>query len=79
MALFAMGQFAECLQPAISKYSQDLIPLLFQNIAKAQANIEKNTQGLLKCLVVSAVFSKECKNAGVIVPGGGRVVKASDS
>ena len=46
VALFAMGQFAECLQPKISKFSKELIPLLFQNIAKAQANIDKNADGL---------------------------------
>ena len=45
VALFAMGQFAECLQPKISKFSKELIPLLFQNIAKAQANIDKNAEG----------------------------------
>ena len=49
IALFAMGQFAECLQPAIKKFSKDIIPLLFQNIAKVQANVDKNMQGSFRC------------------------------
>lgn len=42
-ALFALGQFAEHLQPDISKYSAELLPVLFECLTQifAQMEIEK--------------------------------------
>ena len=49
IALFALGQFAECLQPAIKKYSAEILPVLFQNLAQIQANVDKNMEGSHTC------------------------------
>ena len=49
IALFALGQFAECLQPAIKKYSAEILPVLFQNLAQIQANVDKNMEGSPTC------------------------------
>ncbi|XP_018320441.1 importin-4 isoform X2 [Agrilus planipennis] len=41
-ALFALGQFAEHLQPEISKYASELLPVLFQYLSQIYAHMEND-------------------------------------
>ncbi|KAJ8668090.1 hypothetical protein QAD02_009753 [Eretmocerus hayati] len=38
-ALFALGQFSEHLQPEISRYADELLPVLFQNLSQISTQI----------------------------------------
>ncbi|XP_076287223.1 importin-4 [Lasioglossum baleicum] len=40
-AFFALGQFSEYLQPDISKYSSELLPVLFEYLSQVCAHIKK--------------------------------------
>ncbi|KAG8238815.1 hypothetical protein J437_LFUL010529 [Ladona fulva] len=41
-ALFALGQFSEHLQPEISNYASELLPLLFEYLAQLCAQLQKD-------------------------------------
>ncbi|ESO82779.1 hypothetical protein LOTGIDRAFT_229803 [Lottia gigantea] len=58
-ALFALGQFSEHLQPDITKYASELLPLLFQYLGQASQNPESNPRGLTKVYYALEVF---CEN-----------------
>ncbi|XP_062580344.1 importin-4-like, partial [Saccostrea cucullata] len=58
-ALFALGQFCEHLQPEITTYASELIPLLFQYLGKATQEVDKNPKGLTKCYYALETF---CEN-----------------
>ena len=55
-ALFALGQFSEHLQPDITKYAKELLPLLFQYLGKATNEAEKNPKGLTKSYYALEMF-----------------------
>ncbi|CAC5376947.1 IPO4 [Mytilus coruscus] len=60
-ALFAMGQFSEHLQPDISKYASEILPLVFQYLGRATNEIDKNPKGLVKSYYALEMF---CENLG---------------
>lgn len=60
-ALFAVGQFSENLQPDISKYASDILPLLFQHLSQASQQAEKNPAGVTKSYYALEMF---CENLG---------------
>lgn len=60
-ALFAMGQFSEHLQPDISKYASEILPLIFQYLGRATNEIDKNPKGLVKSYYALEMF---CENLG---------------
>lgn len=55
-ALFALGQFSEHLQPDITKYAKELLPLLFQYLGKATQEADKNPRGLTKSYYALEMF-----------------------
>ncbi|KAK7498967.1 hypothetical protein BaRGS_00009776 [Batillaria attramentaria] len=55
-ALFALGQFSEHLQPDITKYTSELLPLLFQYLGKATQEADKNPRGLTKSYYALEMF-----------------------
>ncbi|CAL1538181.1 unnamed protein product [Lymnaea stagnalis] len=61
-ALFAVGQFSEHLQPDISNYASELLPILFQYLNKSMEEIDKNPKGLIKSHYALEMF---CENLGV--------------
>ena len=60
-ALFALGQFSEHLQPDISKYHADLLPLLFDYLGKASQTAEEKPRGITKTYYALEMF---CENLG---------------
>lgn len=60
-ALFAVGQFSEHLQPDISQYASQLLPILFMYLNKSMEEVEKNPKGLIKSHYALEVF---CENLG---------------
>ncbi|GFN80012.1 importin-4 [Plakobranchus ocellatus] len=60
-ALFAVGQFSEHLQPDISQYAAQLLPLLFVYLNKSMEEVEKNPKGLVKSHYALETF---CENLG---------------
>ncbi|XP_060081049.1 importin-4-like [Ylistrum balloti] len=60
-ALFALGQFSEHLQPDISKFASELLPLLFQYLGRATQEADKNPKGLTKSYYALEMF---CENLG---------------
>ncbi|KAL5021050.1 hypothetical protein ScPMuIL_000205 [Solemya velum] len=58
-ALFALGQFSEHLQPDISKFASELLPLLFQYLGRATEEAEKNPKGITKSYYALEMF---CEN-----------------
>ncbi|XP_050398948.1 importin-4 [Patella vulgata] len=58
-ALFALGQFSEHLQPNISKFASELLPLLFQYLGQISQEPDKNPKGLTKIYYALEVF---CEN-----------------
>ncbi|ELT89259.1 hypothetical protein CAPTEDRAFT_159396 [Capitella teleta] len=58
-AMFALGQFSEHLQPNISKYSSELLPLLFECLTRATADITKDPRGVTKTYYALEMF---CEN-----------------
>ncbi|RUS88757.1 hypothetical protein EGW08_003474 [Elysia chlorotica] len=60
-ALFAVGQFSEHLQPDISQYASELLPLLFLYLNKSMEEVEKNPKGLVKSHYALEMF---CENLG---------------
>jgi len=60
-ALFSLGQFSEYLQPDISKFSSELLPLLFAQMNSASANVEKDPRGVTKLYYALEMF---CENLG---------------
>lgn len=58
-ALFALGQFCEHLQPEITTFASELLPLLFQYLSKASQEAEKNPRGLTKSYYALETF---CEN-----------------
>ncbi|XP_069113686.1 importin-4-like isoform X2 [Argopecten irradians] len=55
-ALFALGQFSEHLQPEISKFASELLPLLFQYLGRATLEADKNPKGLTKSYYALEMF-----------------------
>ncbi|XP_071092179.1 importin-4-like [Haliotis cracherodii] len=55
-ALFALGQFSEHLQPNISKFASELLPLLFQYLGRATQEADKNPKGLTKSYYALEMF-----------------------
>ncbi|XP_045193420.2 importin-4-like [Mercenaria mercenaria] len=60
-ALFAIGQFSEHLQPDISKYASDVLPLLFQYLLQVSQEGDKNSHGLTRSYYALEMF---CQNLG---------------
>ncbi|XP_072013320.1 importin-4-like [Amphiura filiformis] len=60
-ALFALGQFSEHLQPDISKYHADLLPLLFDYLSKASQTADEKPKGITKTYYALEMF---CENLG---------------
>ncbi|XP_033755786.1 importin-4-like [Pecten maximus] len=60
-ALFALGQFSEHLQPDISKFASELLPLLFEYLGRATKEADKNPKGLTKSYYALEMF---CENLG---------------
>lgn len=60
-ALFALGQFSEHLQPDISKYASEILPLIFQYLGRATNEVDKNPKGLVKSYYALEMF---CENLG---------------
>ncbi|XP_052817169.1 importin-4-like [Mya arenaria] len=60
-ALFAMGQFSEHLQPDISKYASEVLPLLFQYLLQVSQDADKNQRGLTRSYYALEMF---CQNLG---------------
>ncbi|KAL3859840.1 hypothetical protein ACJMK2_010031 [Sinanodonta woodiana] len=58
-ALFALGQFSEHLQPKISKYASQVLPLLFQYLGRASQEADKNPRGLTRSYYALETF---CQN-----------------
>ncbi|KAK3601657.1 hypothetical protein CHS0354_038220 [Potamilus streckersoni] len=58
-ALFALGQFSEHLQPKISKYASQVLPLLFQYLSRASQEADKNPRGLTRSYYALETF---CQN-----------------
>ncbi|XP_059170198.1 importin-4-like isoform X2 [Physella acuta] len=61
-ALFAVGQFSEHLQPDISNYANELLPILFQYLNKSMEEADKNPKGVIKSHYALEMF---CENLGV--------------
>ncbi|KAK3086441.1 hypothetical protein FSP39_018454, partial [Pinctada imbricata] len=55
-ALFALGQFSEHLQPDISKFASELLPLIFNYVNKAAQEAEKNPKGLTRSYYALEMF-----------------------
>lgn len=60
-ALFALGQFSEHLQPDISKYSNELLPLLFGYLSEATKDADKDPRSITKSYYALEMF---CENLG---------------
>ncbi|KAH3769238.1 hypothetical protein DPMN_170487, partial [Dreissena polymorpha] len=60
-ALFAMGQFSEHLQPDISKYASEVLPLLFQYLLQVSQDADRNPRGLTRSYYALEMF---CQNLG---------------
>ncbi|KAK3691936.1 hypothetical protein RRG08_047945 [Elysia crispata] len=60
-ALYAVGQFSEHLQPNISQYASQLLPLLFMYLNKSMEEAEKNPKGLVKSHYALEIF---CEHLG---------------
>ncbi|XP_038069954.1 importin-4-like isoform X2 [Patiria miniata] len=58
-ALFCLGQFAEHLQPDISKYHAQLLPLLFDYLSQASAAAEQSPKGVTRIYYALEMF---CEN-----------------
>ncbi|KAH9499795.1 Importin-4 [Bulinus truncatus] len=61
-ALFTVGQFSEHLQPDISNYASELLPILFQYLNKSMEEMEKNPKGVVKSHYALEMF---CENLGI--------------
>ncbi|KAK2193044.1 hypothetical protein NP493_18g10006 [Ridgeia piscesae] len=61
VSLFAVGQFSEHLQPDISKFSSELLPILFNYLNTASHDINKDLRGVNKTYYALEVF---CENLG---------------
>ena len=61
-ALYALGQFSEYLQPEISKYSEQIFPVLFyyldQTISQAQNGKKKEPAGLDRVFYALEIYSE---------------------
>jgi hypothetical protein len=68
-ALFALGQFSEHLQPDISKYAKELLPLLFQYLGKATQEADKNPKGLTKSYYALEMFIENLSKSKVFDTG----------
>ncbi|XP_064599081.1 importin-4-like isoform X2 [Liolophura sinensis] len=60
-ALFTLGQFSEYLQPQISKYASEILPLIYGNISQAVQEEATNPTGIGKCYYALEMF---CENLG---------------
>ena len=60
--LFALGQFSEHLQPEISRYHNQLLPLLFGYLALTTSqNVEQRPKGITRIYYALEMF---CENLG---------------
>ncbi|KAJ7385022.1 Importin 4 [Desmophyllum pertusum] len=59
-ALFALGQYSEYLQPDISKYSADILPLLFERLV----NTSESGQSLASVTRTYYALETFCENLG---------------
>ncbi|XP_022092139.1 importin-4-like [Acanthaster planci] len=60
-ALFCLGQFAEHLQPDISKYHAQLLPLLFDYLSQMSAAADQSPKGVTRIYYALEMF---CENLG---------------
>lgn len=60
-AFFALGRFAEFLQPEISKMAPNILPLLFNNLIKSLQNNPDNVNGVSKTYFA---LDRICENLG---------------
>ncbi|XP_033626576.1 importin-4-like isoform X1 [Asterias rubens] len=60
-ALFCLGQFAEHLQPDISKYHAELLPLLFDYLSQVSATADQSPKGVTRIYYALEMF---CENLG---------------
>ncbi|XP_062500910.1 importin-4-like [Corticium candelabrum] len=60
-AMFALGQFSVYMQPDISNYCADILPLLFENLSKSTAAASEDQLGLTKTYYALEMF---CENLG---------------
>jgi len=60
-AMFALGQFSEHLQPDISKYSSELLPLLFDCLSKTSHDPGQRPQDIVRVYYATEMF---CENLG---------------
>ena len=63
-ALFALGQFAEYFQPDISKFAAELFPLLFDQMSRSSANIDKDPKSVTK---IYYALEMCCENLGNLI------------
>uniref|UniRef100_T1IJ37 IPO4/5-like TPR repeats domain-containing protein n=1 Tax=Strigamia maritima TaxID=126957 RepID=T1IJ37_STRMM len=66
-ALFMLGQFSEYLQPDVSKYASELLPLLFEYLVQICQYLQKNEKqppgGVVRMFYAIEMF---CENMGKI-------------
>ncbi|XP_022799795.1 importin-4-like [Stylophora pistillata] len=60
-ALFALGQYSEYLQPDISKYSADILPLLFERLVNTSADSGQASPSISRTYYALETF---CENLG---------------
>ncbi|RMX51322.1 hypothetical protein pdam_00004673, partial [Pocillopora damicornis] len=60
-ALFALGQYSEYLQPDISKYSADILPLLFERLVNTSAESGQTSPSISRTYYALETF---CENLG---------------
>nr|XP_058944233.1 importin-4-like [Pocillopora verrucosa] len=60
-ALFALGQYSEYLQPDISKYSADILPLLFERLVNTSAESGQASPSISRTYYALETF---CENLG---------------
>ena len=69
-ALYALGQFSEYLQPEISRFSEQIFPMLFhyidQTIAMVTNEGKKEPAGMDRVFYALEIFSENMGKEGMI-------------
>ncbi|XP_054711020.1 importin-4-like [Uloborus diversus] len=67
-ALYAVGQYAEYLQPDISKYASELLPVLFEHLDRACVSLKEGNKDSPSLLKTFYAVERFCENLEDIVP-----------
>ncbi|GFQ72607.1 importin-4 [Trichonephila clavata] len=67
-ALYAVGQYAEYLQPDISKYASELLPVLFEYLQQACLLLQQGSKNPPTLMRIFYAVEKFCENLENILP-----------